>query len=184
MNGTIWVESFGQVGGYPPADWQPSLVPQGSIFHFAIVISTSEKIKQSLVASIGETMSNTLFADKLPLRILLVEDNRVNQMVARSLLKKLGYEVAGIANNGLEAVQAVKEHNYDLIFMDLQMPEMDGLTATKIIRTELMNQVRIVAMTASVMPEDRQACIDVGMNDYVSKPINAQEIMRVVSSQK
>jgi len=61
---------------------------------------------------------------------------------------------------------------------------MDGLTATKIIRTELMNQVRIVAMTASVMPEDRQACIDVGMNDYVSKPINAQEIMRVVSSQK
>ncbi|MFM7601009.1 MAG: PAS domain-containing protein [Pseudanabaena sp.] len=184
MNGTIWVESFGQVGGYPPADWQPSLVPQGSIFHFAIVISTSEKIKQSLVASIGETMSNTLFADKLPLRILLVEDNRVNQMVARSLLKKLGYEVADIANNGLEAVQAVKEHNYDLIFMDLQMPEMDGLTATKIIRTELMNQVRIVAMTASVMPEDRQACIDVGMNDYVSKPINAQEIMRVVSSQK
>jgi len=69
-----------------------------------------------------------------------------------------------------------------MILMDLQMPEMDGLTATKIIRTELMSQVRIVAMTADVMPEIRQACIDVGMNDYISKPINIQEIIRIVSS--
>ena len=184
MNGTIWVESFGQVGGNPLTDWQPSLDTQGATFHFAIEVSTSEKIRQPLESSIKKPAIARQFTEKLPLRILLVEDNQVNQMVARSLLKRLGYEVADIANNGLEALQAVKNHTYDLILMDLQMPEMDGLTATKIIRTELMSQVRIVAMTAGVMPEDRQACIDAGMDDYVSKPINIEEIMRVVSSQK
>ena len=184
MHGTIWVESCGQVGGYPPAGWQPLLEPQGSTFHFEIVVSTSEKIKQPLDSSIKKVAIDKQIAEKLPLKILLVEDNQVNQMVVCSLLKKLGYEVADIANNGLEAVQAVKDHNYDLVLMDLQMPEMDGLTATKIIRTELMSQVRIVAMTADVLPDDRQACVDVGMNDYVSKPINIEEIMRVISSQK
>ena len=121
------------------------------------------------------------FAEKFPLRILLVEDNKVNQMVACAMLKRLGYQVDGVANNGLEALQALKNNAYDLIFMDLQMPEMDGLTATKIIRTELKDQVRIVAVTANVMPEDRQACFEVGMNDYISKPINIAEIMRVIS---
>ena len=182
MHGTIWVESFGQVGGNPPADWQPSLNNQGSTFHFAIVFSTSEKIRQPLESSIKKIAIDQQFAEKLPLRILLVEDNQVNQMVACAVLKKLGYEVADIANNGLEALQALRNHTYDLILMDLQMPEMDGLTTTKIIRNELMSQVKIVAMTADVMPADRQACIDAGMNDYVSKPINIQEIVRVVSS--
>jgi CheY-like chemotaxis protein len=182
MDGTIWVESFGQVGGYPPADWQPSLDNQGSTFHFAIIFSTSEKIRQPLESSIKKIAIDQQFAEKLPLRILLVEDNQVNQMVACALLKKLGYEVANIATNGLEALQALRNHTYDLILMDLQMPGMDGLTTTKIIRNELMSQVKIVAMTADVMPADRQACIDAGMNDYVSKPINIQEIMRVVSS--
>lgn len=130
---------------------------------------------------IKKTAIDKQFAEKFPLRILLVEDNKVNQMVACAMLKRLGYQVDGVANNGLEALQALKNNAYDLIFMDLQMPEMDGLTATKIIRTELKDQVRIVAVTANVMPEDRQACFEVGMNDYISKPINIAEIMRVIS---
>ena len=79
-------------------------------------------------------------------------------------------------------MQALQNRDYDLILMDLQMPEMDGLTATKNIRTELKNPIRIVAMTADAMPEDRQACLDAGMNDYISKPIDIQEIIRVLSS--
>lgn len=182
MDGTIWIESFGQIGGNPPPDWKPLQNTQGSTFHFAIVVSTRKKIEQPLEYPVKKITINKNFAEKFPLKILLVEDNKVNQMVACSLLKKLGYQVDHIANNGLEALQALRNHNYDLILMDLQMPEMDGLTATKIIRTELMSQVRIVAMTADVMPEIRQACIDVGMNDYISKPINIQEIIRIVSS--
>lgn len=110
-----------------------------------------------------------------------MEDDKVNQMVASSILKKLGYQTSDIANNGLEVLQALQNNTYDLILMDLQMPTMDGITATKIIRNELISQVPIVAMTADVMPEDRQACFDAGMNDYISKPINITEIMQVIS---
>ncbi len=181
MNGTIWVESFGQAGGKPPADWKPLLDTQGSTFYFEIVVLTSQTIDQPLGATIKKSAIDRQFAEKFPLKILLAEDNKVNQMVANSLLKKLGYQINDIANNGLEVLQALQNNTYDLILMDLQMPKMDGITATKIIRTELMSQVPIVAMTADVMTEVRQACLDAGMNDYISKPINIQEIIRVIS---
>ncbi|GBO55883.1 hypothetical protein APA_4033 [Pseudanabaena sp. lw0831] len=182
MNGTIWVESFGQVGGNPPADWKPLRDTQGSTFYFEIVVLTSQTIYQPLGATNKKSAIDRQFAEKFPLKILLVEDNKVNQMVANSILKKLGYQINDIANDGLEALQALQNNTYDLILMDLQMPKMDGITTTKIIRTELMSQVPIVAMTADVMTEVRQACFDVGMNDYVSKPINIAEIMRVISA--
>ena len=182
MNGRIWVESFGRVGGNPPEGWKPLLDTQGSTFYFEIEVLTSQTIYEPFESTIRETAINKKFAEEFPLRILLVEDNIANQMVASSLLKKLGYQINYIANDGFEALQALQNNVYDLILMDLQMPKMDGITATKIIRTELMSQVPIVAMTADVMPEDRQACFDVGMNDYVSKPINIPEIMRIVSS--
>ena len=124
------------------------------------------------------------FAEKFPLRILLVEDNRVNQMVAKLMLKRLGYQISAIANNGLEAVQAVQNDSYDLILMDVQMPKMDGLAATKMIRQGLKSPVRIVAMTADAMPEDRQACLDAGMNDFISKPISIQDLISIVSVTK
>jgi PAS domain S-box-containing protein len=181
MNGTIWVESFGQVGGNPPADWKPLTDTQGSIFYFEIVVLTSQTIYQPLGTHNKKTAINRQFAEKFPLKILIVEDDKVNQMVASSILKKLGYQTSDIANNGLEVLQALQNNTYDLILMDLQMPTMDGITATKIIRNELMSQVPIVAMTADVMPEDRQACFDAGMNDYISKPINITEIMQVIS---
>jgi PAS domain S-box-containing protein len=182
MDGTIWAESFGHVGGNPPSDYLPSLANQGSTFYFKISVAISEDIEQSLASLTKKTAIDSKFAEKFPLRILLVEDNQINQMVACTLFNRLGYQIDGIANNGLDAVQAIQSQTYDLILMDVQMPEMDGITATKIIRTELMSPVWIVAMTADVMPEDRQACFDVGMNDYLSKPISISEIMRIVSS--
>jgi PAS domain S-box-containing protein len=181
MHGNIWVESLGHVGGDPPADWKPLRDTQGSTFHFAIAVSVSPEVELTPDTSINKIAIDQNFAEKFPLRILLAEDNKTNQLVACTMLKALGYQVEHIANNGLEVVQAVKNNPYDLILMDVQMPEMDGLTATKIIRTELMSQVRIIAITADARPADRQACFDVGMNDYISKPINIAEIMRVIS---
>ncbi len=109
-------------------------------------------------------------------RILLTEDNLVNQKVALLVLKQLGLK-ADIANNGLEALTAVQENTYDVVFMDMQMPEMDGLTATRAIREQdLERQPWIIAMTANAMEEDQKACFDAGMNDYVSKPVRPQKL--------
>jgi PAS domain S-box-containing protein len=188
MEGTIWVESLGQVGGSPPIAWQPqplnSLTSQGSTFYFTIALSINQMTNQPQTVVAEEFAIDEKFAEKFPLRILLVEDNPVNQMVAKLMLQRLGYQINAIANNGLEALQAVQNYDYDLILMDVQMPKMDGLTATKMIRTGLKSHVRIVAMTADAMPEDRQACLDAGMNDFISKPISIQAIMSVASSSK
>lgn len=192
MGGTIWVESLQHIGGNPPDDWQSELITQGSTFHFTLEVLTHSDFSQTqetLIRKISKTLIDNTISHKFPLRILLAEDNLVNQMVTSSLLKKLGYQVH-IANNGLEAVEAIKKQPYDLIIMDVQMPEMDGLMATRLIRAYLsnhdnaeltVNPVKIVAMTANAMPEDRQACLEAGMDDYISKPINLQEIIRIVS---
>jgi PAS domain S-box-containing protein len=181
MGGKIWVESFGRVGGNPPPDWEATSKTQGSTFYVVVTVSTSSMIPKPQESSDLELIIDNQLAEKFPLRILLVEDNKVNQMVGCLLLEQLGYQV-NTANNGLEAVQAVQAQDYDLILMDLQMPEMDGLTATKIIREELNYQARIVAMTADVSPKDRQDCLDAGMDDHISKPINIQQLTQLVSS--
>ncbi|MEM7134561.1 MAG: response regulator [Chloroflexota bacterium] len=118
-----------------------------------------------------------------PLDILLVEDNSVNQKVAIRILDRLGYR-ADIAGNGLEAIDAVQRQKYDLVLMDIQMPEMDGLEATRTIR-ELLAQSecpRIVAMTAGAMPEDRDRTRAAGMDDFISKPIRIQELIRILKT--
>ena len=184
MGGTIWVESLGQVGGSPPLVWksQPRNSPQGATFYFTVTLSIHKTINQPQADFAQVFGIDDKMAEKHPLRILLVDDNLVNQKIAKLMFARLGYQSMAIANNGLEAVQAVKTHDYDLILMDVQMPIMDGLTATKTIRTELRSNVRIIAMTADAMPEDRQACFEAGMDDYISKPINIQAIMNLVSS--
>jgi len=104
-------------------------------------------------------------------QVLVAEDNPVNQKVACALLKKLGI-LADVATNGLEVVEKLQRRSYDIVFMDVQMPEVDGLEATLLIRrSETLTQPHIIAMTANVMPEDRDRCTNVGMDDFVAKPI-------------
>ncbi|WP_153131083.1 response regulator [Dechloromonas hortensis] len=116
-------------------------------------------------------------------KILLVEDNPVNQEVALFILEDFGLHV-DVAENGslaLARLQAVASGHYDLIFMDMQMPVMDGLTATQEIRKNPdFGKLPIVAMTANVTPEDRQGCFQSGMNDFVSKPIFPEELAKVL----
>jgi CheY-like chemotaxis protein/HPt (histidine-containing phosphotransfer) domain-containing protein len=113
-----------------------------------------------------------------PLRLLLTEDHVVNQKVALLILGRLGYR-ADVAANGLEAVDAVQRQIYDVVLMDVQMPEMDGLTATGRIREIFGDEFRprIVAMTAGALREDRERCAEAGMDDYLSKPIQVAELM-------
>ena len=110
-------------------------------------------------------------------RILLAEDNKVNQKVAKHVLKKFGFEI-DIVSNGREALEAVREGSYDLVLMDVQMTEMDGLTATRNIRSleSPVRNIPIIAMTAHAMQGDREKCLDAGMNDYTSKPIIPEQI--------
>lgn len=111
-----------------------------------------------------------------PLRVLIAEDNLINQKVASRLLEKLGYQ-ADVVANGLEALEAVARQPYDVIFMDLQMPEMDGLHASKeICRLYPDKRPRIVALTANAMKEDMERCFAAGMDDFVSKPVKPKEI--------
>ena len=116
--------------------------------------------------------------ERRPLRILLAEDNAVNQRVALLVLEKLGYR-ADVAADGREAVEAVERQPYDVILMDVQMPEMDGLEATRMIRErwpEGERRPRIIAMTAGATVDDRQATFEAGMDDFVSKPIRQEEL--------
>ncbi len=117
-------------------------------------------------------------------RILLVEDNVTNQQVARAILEKLGLHVE-LANNGVEAVRALAGAQFDLVLMDVQMPEMDGFEATCVIRdpqSEVKDhQIPIVAMTAHAMQDDRRRCLDAGMNDYVTKPVSPQSLVETLA---
>ena len=118
-------------------------------------------------------------------KILVVEDNGVNQMVAQSMLKKNGCHVT-LANNGIEAISRVKESAYDLIFMDCQMPEMDGYEATGIIKNLMkegqLDKCPIIALTAHAMAADREKCLQAGMDDYLSKPVRENDFVKMVKA--
>ncbi len=113
------------------------------------------------------------FAEKYPLRILVAEDNEINQKLMTRILNKLGY-TPEMAGNGQEALEIVSDQRYDVILMDVKMPEMDGLEATRMIRLCLTAQPVIIAMTANAMEGDREECLQAGMDDYISKPVNLQ----------
>jgi len=114
--------------------------------------------------------------ERLPLRLLVAEDNAVNQKLALQMLRKMGYR-ADVAGNGLEVLDALERQPYDVVLMDVQMPELDGLEATRRIRAQPRGgQPRIIAMTANAMQGDREACLDAGMDDYVTKPIQITEL--------
>ena len=124
-------------------------------------------------------------ARKKNIKILIAEDNIVNQKLALRLMEKFGYKADAVAN-GEEAVRSLVMIPYDLVLMDVQMPEMDGFQATKIIRdpsSEVINHnVPIIAMTAHAMSGDRKLCLDAGMDDYVAKPINPEELLKTINT--
>jgi CheY-like chemotaxis protein len=121
-------------------------------------------------------------AERLPLHILLAEDNAVNQKLALLMLERLGYR-ASVAANGNEVLAAILRQHFDVVLMDVQMPEMDGLEATRRIRAEFPAeaQPRIIAMTANAMKEDRAVCLSAGMDDYISKPIQVRQLVGSLS---
>jgi len=124
------------------------------------------------------------FGENYPAKILIVEDNQTNQRLICLLLNKLGYEIDGrdIANNGAEALEAIQKCSYDIVLMDVQMPVMDGVTATKAIHTMNLGHTRpyIVAMTANAIAGDREKYLDAGMDGYLAKPLRKQEIMDIL----
>ncbi len=124
-------------------------------------------------------------AKRNPLRILLVEDHGINQKLALSTMELMGYH-ADLAANGVEALDALRRQPYDLVLMDLHMPEMDGLTATRRIRSDFPSekQPRIVAMTAGVRPADRRACVEAGMDGYLAKPFQVAELQALLEQSR
>jgi CheY-like chemotaxis protein len=122
------------------------------------------------------------FAKEHPLNILVAEDNQVNQKLISRMLSKLGYEFA-MAENGLEVLKKLEEQEFNVIMMDVQMPEMDGLEATRSIReSDRKLQPFIIAMTANAGPDDRDLCISEGMDDYIAKPMKSDGLIAVLKA--
>ena len=127
---------------------------------------------------------NTSSPESLQISILLAEDNLVNQKVALRVLKHLGYQ-ADVVSNGLEVIQAIANKSYDLILMDIQMPDMDGLEATEYIRKQELERqsgspITIIAITANATHDDQYICRKAGMNDYISKPIQIEKLKDIL----
>lgn len=159
MGGKIWVESENG---------------KGTVFHFTITV-------QSVNAPIDTPLFDQQFGQKHPLRILLAEDNLINQKVALRILSRLGYQ-ADVANNGLEVLQQLQQQTYDVILMDIQMPEMDGEEATRHILAKWPKDQRpqIIALTAHALQGDREHYLANGMDNYISKPIRIENLVNVL----
>ena len=117
--------------------------------------------------------------DKSRIRILIAEDNSMNQRLIRHLLKSRGYNF-DLVFNGIQAIESLKKQSYDMVLMDIQMPEMDGYSATRQIREELKSTIPVIAMTAHAMSGEKEKCIKSGMNDYISKPIDEEILFDII----
>jgi len=156
-----------------------SVEGDGSVFWFTVSLQCAKKAPE-----MAREIATENKALQFEAKILLVEDNPINQMVAQKMLEKVGLKPA-LANNGVEALKQLNEQSFDLVLMDCQMPEMDGFDATREIRKldiKALNQqpLPIVAMTANVMSGDRERCLEVGMDDYIGKPVQRDQLASVL----
>ena len=156
-----------------------SVEGEGSVFWFTASFQCSDEKQEKLSVSPSESRPIQLDA-----KILLVEDNPINQIIAQKMLEKVGLKPM-LANNGVEAMQKLNEQIFDLVLMDCQMPEMDGFDTTREIRKleiKATNQgsIPVVAMTANVMSGDRERCLEVGMDDYIGKPVQRDQLESVL----
>jgi CheY-like chemotaxis protein len=157
-------------------------IHQSQLFDTLVNILASESGKPVEPAQPTAARFDPKMAERHPLRILLAEDNVVNQKLALRILQQMGYR-ADLASNGLEAVESVGRQVYDVVLMDVQMPEMDGLEATRRICASWKpeNRPRIVAMTANAMQGDRELCMEAGMDDYLTKPIRVDKLVEALN---
>jgi CheY-like chemotaxis protein len=169
MGGRMWVES--EVG-------------VGSIFHFTIKANAapapSPVVRSTIALPVKRTAkreTDAKLGERFPMRVLLAEDNGVNQKVASLMLARLGYR-PDVVGNGVEALQALEREQYDVVLMDVQMPEMDGLEATAQILMRFAPERRpyIIAMTANALTGDAERFLAAGMNDYISKPVRPENL--------
>jgi PAS domain S-box-containing protein len=166
MGGRIWLETEQGIG---------------SIFYFTIKVPVvNEGISNRELQEENEKIYSHI-GKEYPLSILLVEDHTTNQKIIRLMLENMGYRPE-VANNGLEALSALRSQPYDVVFMDIHMPEMDGLTATKYICEEwgIEKRPQIIALTATDSSKQRKHCLEFGMDDFLTKPVDIKELSRVL----
>lgn len=152
---------------------------EGSVFSFALPLTAAKSdtlVKPALITNASEQLQKDI-----PLSILIVEDHPINQKLMEIMLQRFGY-IADVASDGEVALAKVLERPYDLIFMDIQMPNMDGLQATRKIRKQLAekSQPKIIAMTANALEEDKKQCFLAGMDDYMIKPIKLDKVEKMI----
>ncbi|HEX4888099.1 MAG TPA: PAS domain S-box protein [Luteibaculaceae bacterium] len=149
----------------------------GSTFSFELNLPMADEIHQKTMPTHALTLQP--LKNGKAVKILLVEDNLLNQRLALAVLNKMGCETQ-VAENGKVALELMKEYSFDIILMDMQMPEMDGYEATKVIRNQLQNPIPIVAMTAHAMAGEREKCFRLGMNGYIAKPFNLKDLQEAI----
>ena len=157
-----------------------SIPGKGSVFYFSIVLEGTAE-KQTQTAPAESTEKESKLAEEIPLRILITEDNEINRMVLKKILEKIGYD-CDEARDGQESLEMSEKNEYDLIFMDLEMPRLDGLEAARLITARDAEKPVIIALTAHTQNDVKSDCLQAGMKDFLTKPVSIKKIYNVLKT--